>query len=208
MITLAIIGVVVAMTIPSLMYRHKQITTVNKVKNFYSKMNNLMVHVIQNNTELKYLEHTDWNTNGKKSSEELWSYFKPYLSVAKDCGTTANSDCISSGVYKLNGQYHNNYNNANFYKMKLKDGGSMWVLGGSGKDACSGTDAGTTNVCGLIFYDVNGTKGPNTWGRDVFYFAVKSNEIVPAQNNDCNKNSNGLGCANYILLHENMDYLK
>ena len=92
--------------------------------------------------------------------------------------------------------------------MKLKDGGSMWVMGSSGKDACSDTDAGTTNVCGFIFYDVNGTKGPNTWGRDVFYFAVKSNEIVPAKQNDCNKNSNGDGCANYILLNENMDYLK
>ncbi len=196
------------MTIPSLMYRHKQITTINKVKNFYSKMNNLMVHVIQNNTELKYLEHTDWNTNVKKSSEELWSYFKPYLSVAKDCGTTANSDCISSGFYKLNGQYHFNYNTAAYYKMKLKDGGSMWVGGSRGQDACSDTDAGTTNVCGFIYYDVNGTKAPNAIGRDVFLFLVKSNEIVPVQRSDCNKNTTGFGCANYILLNENMDYLK
>ena len=197
------------MTIPSLMYRHKQITTINKVKNFYSKMNNLMVHVIQNNTELKYLEHTDRYTNGKKSSEELWSYFKPYLSVAKDCGTTANSDCISSGLYYLNGTYYGNYNvSTSYYKMKLKDGGSMWVQGSRGKDACSDTDAGTTNVCGLIFYDVNSTKGPNTIGRDVFVFVVKSNEIVPVQVNDCNKNSNGWGCSNYIILNENMDYLK
>ena len=171
-------------------------------------MNNLMVHVIQNNTELKYLEHTDWNTNGKKSSEELWSYFKPYLSVAKDCGTTANSDCISSGFYKLNGQYHFNYNTAAYYKMKLKDGGSMWVGGSRGQDACSDTDAGTTNVCGFIYYDVNGTKAPNAIGRDVFLFLVKSNEIVPVQRSDCNKNTTGFGCANYILLNENMDYLK
>lgn len=171
-------------------------------------MNNLMVHVIQNNTELKYLEHTDASTNAKKSVEELWAYFKPYLSVAEDCGTTANSDCISSGVNKLNGQYHINYNTATYYKMKLKDGGSMWVRGSSGQDACSETGAGTTNVCGLIWYDVNGAKGPNTFGRDVFHFAVKSNEIVPAQYNDCNKNSNGWGCSNYIILNENMDYLK
>lgn len=56
---------------------------------------------------------------------------------------------------------------------------------------------------------MNGLKAPNTLGRDIFHFYILSNEIIHCPIDfHCNINSEGYGCADYILQHDSMDYLK
>ena len=69
------------------------------------------------------------------------------------------------------------------------------------------------NVLGFLMYDVNGKKGPNAWGKDVFGYNVYENKIEPfgknesvsSQKQDCSKNGSGLFCSNYYLIGGNFD---
>lgn len=61
---------------------------------------------------------------------------------------------------------------------------------------------------GLLMYDVNGRKGPNVWGKDVFGMNIYEDRFEPfgksdsisIQKQDCSKNGTGLSCSNYCLL--------
>lgn len=69
---------------------------------------------------------------------------------------------------------------------------------------------------GSFFIDTNGSKPPNAWGWDTFTFTIHNDGIVPEGCNKkfnyykttcANKNSAGNGCACYIHLNNNMNYL-
>ena len=62
-------------------------------------------------------------------------------------------------------------------------------------------------VLGLLLYDVNGSVGPNVWGKDVFGLNIYSdrfepfckNDAISVQKQQCSKNGAGLCCSNYYL---------
>lgn len=66
---------------------------------------------------------------------------------------------------------------------------------------------------GILMYDVNGQKGPNTWGKDVFGLNIYSDKFEPfgksepinIQKRDCSGNGTGLFCSNYYLIGGNFD---
>ena len=68
-------------------------------------------------------------------------------------------------------------------------------------------------VYGLLMYDVNGTVGPNTWGKDIFGLNIYSdrfepfckNDSVSVQKQDCAKDGTGLCCSNYYLIGGNFN---
>ncbi len=69
------------------------------------------------------------------------------------------------------------------------------------------------NIQGILMYDVNGKKGPNTWGKDVFGLNIYNdkfepfgkNESISTQKQDCSKNGSGLFCSNYYLIGGSFD---
>lgn len=69
------------------------------------------------------------------------------------------------------------------------------------------------DVHGILMYDVNGTTGPNTWGKDVFGLNIYEDKIEPFgaelpikdQKEDCNKEGTGVFCSNYYLIGGNFD---
>ena len=205
LITLGIIGVVAAMTLPAIVNKYKERETVTKVKKFYSVMNQALLLAIKDNgyvDEWNFLEH-DIDT-GSQISDKFASYFKPYLKILKDCGQK--SGCIAPGTYKLlDNSDWNDYNTSWYYKMILADGSYMWMR--ACNTECNSVDAGTTNACGLIWFDINGKKEPNIIGKDVFVFVIKKNSILPHQYNDCEIGKSGWSCSKYILEHDNMNYL-
>ena len=206
LITLGIIGVVVAITMPTLINNYKEKVTVNKVKKFYSMMSRAYLLSVKDN------EHADfWNVgNGENSTtaRQLALYFKPYLKIQKDCGTTSGCLGYTSVVKRLNGtNYYLNYDtSSNYYKVILMDGSAMWFRGAA-STYCHSSEGGITNSCGIIYYDVNGGKEPNTWGIDIFSFHLTPVGLSTNKINDCSKTGNGLGCSSYIIQHGNMNYL-
>jgi hypothetical protein len=73
----------------------------------------------------------------------------------------------------------------------------------------NGEYAGVYNSSAQVIVDINGSKGPNTYGKDVFEFYADfdKNKVLPlgsnyttAQiNHYCSKNSIGDSCATKII---------
>ncbi|MBP3924815.1 type II secretion system protein [bacterium] len=205
LITLGIIGIVAALTMPALIQKHQERVTVNKVKKFYSIMSQAQLMAIKDHG---YLDEWDVpDTHTKESAEKLMSYLKPYLKIAKDCGTS--SGCLQNGTIKLlKGNNWANYDSRNdYYKLILNDGTYMWLRSSSGA-YCETYDGEVSNTCGALWIDINGKNPPNIVGRDVFAFFITKNSISVHDWNDCNLNAAGWSCNKWILEKGNMDYLK
>ncbi len=206
LITLGIIGIVAAMTMPTLIQKNEERVTVTKVKKFYSVMNQALLMSIKDNGYVN-----EWSFEGGHGSPEFAEkYIVPYLKTSKICAQ--NPGCIAPEGYSyMNGQYYANYDSVFHYKMILADGSYLW-LRNTGTAGCQGHEGATDeNVCGMIWIDVNGKKTPNTFGKDVFTFYIMKNRITPNPMDDCpsGKNgSSGWGCSSYILKNDNMNYLK
>lgn len=68
-------------------------------------------------------------------------------------------------------------------------------------------------LLGMLMYDVNGTTGPNVWGKDIFGLNIYKdkfepfckNDAISTQKQDCSKNGTGLCCSNYFLIGGSFD---
>jgi hypothetical protein len=142
------------------------------------------------------------------AAKEVAAIFVPYLKISKDCGTDK-AGCVYNGTYKyLNGNIHAKYEYSGTratYRVRLNDGSSIWFR----KTDESGNPPS-------IFYDVNGTNPPNQWGKDLFWFQIVGDRILPVGASGtvysfdykCKLSSSGYSCAAWVLQEENMEYLK
>lgn len=206
LITLGIIGVVAALTIPIIIEKHQEHITVAKVKKFYSTMNQALLYAINENGTIKEWDFD--NTNKEIAVTKFFEYLRPYLKISKDCKTS--SGCIADEAYKyLNNSQQTYYNKfPKYYKLILADGSCMWLrVNIYNSKICSDKEGSYTDTCGLVWIDVNGELPPNTFGKDTFVFAILENKIVPSNNDICKIGNSGWGCAGYILQNGNMKYL-
>ena len=206
LITLSIIGVVAAMTVPTLQAKYTEQITVNKVKKFYSLLSNAYVKAIAENG------HPDtWGIDGtgKEQGQKLFEILvAPSFKIAKDCGFDNTKKCMTDSDYKwLNGNnirnwYAGNSGGMYYYKIVLEDGSSVWFRGDQ-------------DVYINAFIDVNGPRTPNQWGKDLFSFAVKDGKLIPSGtpgyrnsfDDACNSKTSGFGCAAWVVYKHNLEYL-
>ena len=216
LITLVIIGVVAALTIPNLMQKYTEQTTVKKLQKFYSNLSNAYNLAMKENGPAN-----EWGLTGRDETSANKVYellFKPYFKIAKNCGINNMGNCLANVHYKyLNNGTTANYatniagHNDKYYKIALDDGAAVWWRGNSKSEQ-------PLNI--NIFYDVNGVKGPNQWGRDLFDFYISDKKVFPpgitsgdysysavSFNNNCKKTAQGWGCAAWVVYKGNMDYL-
>ena len=209
LITLGIIGVVAAMTLPVLVNKYQEKVTVSKVKKFYSTMNQVLLMSIKDNGY-----PSEWSiSDGQNSTtaKQLAQYLIPHMKIIKDCGV--NSGCLkyTSKAKFLDGNISNiNYDTDNrYYKIILADNSYIWFR--SSTPYCI-NDAPAyytiKNTCFSIFFDINGYKPPNTIGKDIFGSAIDKDGKIDLDIADCTKTSKGWGCGGYILINSNMNYLK
>ena len=208
LITLVIIGVIAALTIPNLMQKYQEQTTVKKVQKFYSTLSNAFNLAVKENGPV-----SDWGLTGynSESAEKIYEIlFKPYFRIAKNCGTERSGDCFTKTYKFLNGDIVSSGLglSSSYYKIVLDDGSSVaWYA--------------NTSTSLYVVYDANGPKGPNQWGIDYFYFYSPKDIITPGLtsgpsasygfNTYCKKNTtdaySGYGCAVWVVSKGNMDYL-
>lgn len=202
LITLGIIGVVAALTLPSLIQKQNEKATVSRLKKFYSTIQQAFILAQNENGSINNWEYSN--------SAEFFNYFRPYLKIQKYCG--GNGNCWPDTNYKfLHGSDWVNINNIpNYEKAILSDGSLLQVYAKLDK-----TDR-------EIRIDTNGFKGPNTEGIDMFSFKFNDKGVIPNGFPDtsfegrqfkdyCNLNAtvdyNGTACTAWVIMKENMDYL-
>jgi len=205
LITLVIVGVVAALTISPLVNTYVESSTVSKVKKGISILGQAKKLAETQNGPIDSWNYSEGTS--EEASAQFWNFLKPHISVARECASTQN--CYETGnVNYLNGnEYNYNYSTSNiYYKFVLADG-SVMMIAKHGTGKCNSQSHPVPNVCAVIVYDVNGSKGPNTMGIDIFHYLMNIDGVYPHTGNDCRKSSSGFGCANYILKHSNMKYL-
>ena len=194
LITLGIIGVVAAMTIPTLISKYHEKQTYTRLKETYS-----IIAQALRSVEEEYGTPDDWNLSQEfyksEDSLKIAKILLTSLKVAQDCGVKANSSCMYNGRYKyLDGSYASSYGNFKTYKIVLMNGTSVSF------------GVYTPNELIDFFVDTNGAAPPNQVGRDLFVFGYFKNKgLYPlgapgTVAYSCAKNGNGWGCT-YYLLH-------
>lgn len=199
LITLTIIGVVAAMTIPVLINKYQKTQYITGLKKIYTLGNQALQELALDYGCIGDLACTGLFASGNLQNfgDALSSKFK----VIRNCGTTTNEDCFTSWNenYDGSGSTGYNYNTAAAtYKFVLADG--MLMVISSNQDDCSSdrsinSSSPTKNICGEFIVDINGKKGPNYRGRDIFVFFITSNKtprLYPTGGKDDNTMGGGV----------------
>jgi len=213
MITIAIIGLIYAFGITPL---------VNSIQNagFTAKLtkeSSIIAQALNN-----YQADGNSIASAFPTTDPDWGSYSlsklaPYLSIIKNCGS--GMGCIpASTQYTLKGAVNDAYpdttRNGMWGKAILADGTMLWIWDNESNCTTIANGTGTgplaNNTCGTIGIDLNGDKGPNKLGRDVFAFWITKTGIYPMGSyndgyNDCNTAADGNGCA-YKVLTQGMTY--
>lgn len=224
LITLGIIGVIAAITVPNLIQKQREATTVSQLKKVYSTLSSAYALAVEENGTPDNWELGDMNNiTGMDNLNRIMS---KYLSVQKNCGR--GDGCFPIAKYKdLNGvDVSASYYSDGKTKMVLADGTLLRMYQWNGD--CSwnwGDTPALKSVCGPFSVDLNGAKGPNQYAYDYFGFVFTKYGIVPlgtaAQSMaypydrycDLSETSgggwtNGFSCTAWVIYNGNMDYTK
>lgn len=183
LVTIGIIGVVVAMTMPTLMEHHKKVVTVNSLKKMYSTLMNAAMRY-QAENDLTFDEF-DTSLDAKTFMQ---TYMLPYLDTVQECKSF--DSCYMGETPVL-------------IDRKTKALADMlWVLK-------NGSFLGATSIAGgvVFYFDVNGAKGPNASGRDIFYYflvnknTIRSNPFCEAVMNTLQSGLYPGGCGSCYIPH-------
>ena len=219
LITLGIIGVVAAMTMPSLIANHKEKETVAKLKKVYSTLSNEYLLAKEKYGTPENWELTEYDS--PEGADNALSKLAEFMNVAKYCGNAPG--CYTDVDYRyLKGQKYNYSidNNTSYAKLILADG---TIIAMNIREPDCKQDRGDSvvlkNVCGTFSVDINGPKPPNQIGRDRFGFILSKYGIIPhgAQletmfsfETNCKDKSThqGFGCTAWVIFNENLDYMR
>ena len=214
LITLGIIGIVAALTLPNLIANHREKETVVRLKKAYTTMSNAYIGVLS-----EYGDPTTWTV---ESWDDIAEMFAKYIRNVRVCSENLNSG-TKSKCFKnvLRKDLQNNTVNtmSGESSLILSDGMVFGIGNQIGiEDSLQCTQL---TQCFQIDVDINGDKAPNRWGVDTFTFVVNKDRILPrgaigthGRQSTCNPTResggwwNGSGCTGWVLQKENLDYLK
>lgn len=208
LIVIMIIGVVAAMTIPTLISNHQKRTNVIKLKKFYSTFIQVLkksayYEGCDSDMECYYeiIGVTGNNNTSDRVQRGLTSITKQLSNITlcdKPVGTGFSTGMCTE--YNFNKNYDGSGTNSPFYyNIIMPDG--MYV---------GYFVSGSSSNGGWTVVDINGQKGPNREGRDIFTFwNYLGNQILPPVSNDncTDENKYGQSCASRIIKNNwVMDY--
>lgn len=149
LITLAIVGVVAVLTIPTVTNNMSQRSNIVKleatIKSLNDAVNNLMI-------DERAMEIGD-----SSMVDDFSSLFGNYLKIAGDCDGDRYSNCFGSSYSSISGE--------NLSPFSSDDTAGCAMLPNGASFRITEVSPGVT---ASIYIDVNAAKGPNVAGRDLF----------------------------------------
>lgn len=229
LITLGIIGVVAAMTIPTLINNYKEKVIVNKLPEIYSILDQAYKMSVEDNGPI-----SDWNlpTNVDESRYDLMNHFLPYMKSYLACDHVKTRCKESQIIVDLQGKV-----TTGSLKYNIIMGNTTKITfdsNGYYSNYLSTADCNGDAACYLlppheehmrqvhtIMVNVTGKTNKPRWGEDLFLFAILDRGIIPfgdvgwQKKSDCNpeRKSNsgwwsGATCAGYVIKYKNVNYLR
>ena len=200
LITLGVIGVVAALTMPALIVKYDEMVMVNKLKRTYSELANA---IELRKAELGTDNYADQFNPELSEAEQLDGFLK-YLNVIERCSTSNTKGCGGPYTIYPKNRTNNGYGNVatsymNGERAILNDGTLVMLDKREWSGSCEVTytryekdpDGNYANVvdgkpvpeyyqatsCAEIFFDINGPKRRNQYGYDMYSFNVKPEKL-------------------------------
>ena len=231
LITLGVIGVVASITLPTLIKEYNKHAWVNALKENYSLLNQGFRKMMADDG-VEFIADTEvWRAIGgdnycyqaddissdkcKDFYQQLKKYFKiTQISKGTDVYLGSNGQVLSN-VYKYkyrNSSEKNAYNQNIIY---LSNGAMIWDYSfhknpiiSSNCDAIHNAGGHMCGQAGRLSIDINGNKGPNELGKDIFEFYItERGQLSPYGGNDFAVYLVG-STAGSNLTQENIDVYK
>ena len=180
LITIGIIGIVAAMTIPTLIVNYQKREFASRLSQTFSVLSNAVKMA-----QVEYGDIATWGyqkyygttiaPNGDKSQyvkEYAEKYFLPYLKVSKNYGKVKLKDIGYSGFKSKDGRSY--YSAAKeLYTVELNNGTTLFFDYNMSTVEIDGVETPSITAP-IIFIDVNGKTGPNILGRDFFMLQLST----------------------------------
>ena len=220
LITLAVIGVVAALTIPNLIIKYDKKQTITKLQKANSVLSQMMLQAYSDNGPASLFLNSHSEVTAEKTKEYFNTYWLPYFKAPKVSDNMELPYNEDQPYKQLNGTkaemaiktyygggriYFTTQDNISYFITTMywdyerdEDGN---IISGKAK-------YGQTQD---VYVDINGTRGPNIIGKDVFRFSTnfEENSVKPYCynqtkahiNNNCDKNktNTGICCSSKII---------
>ena len=207
LITIGIIGVVAAFTLPTLINKHKAVELKNSLYKEYSILSQAITNMITNTGYETFTSNNNIEDAENFMNLLMQEYAKPYYNCYSDKEAKF---CIGGELNREDGTWlttlYKNFTGNKSNESYINDGRYMLKNG-----ACIFLDMSSPNKNYLLSIDVNGMrKKPNKFGHDLFMFELNKengklipegapNTILEDETEYCSEKStstyNGLGCT-------------
>ena len=218
LIALAIIGIVAAMTIPTLVAKYQEKVTVTRFKWVYSTLANAFTMAVAENGVPE-----TWDLNTPESMANILS---KYMRISEKCHHTKGCFPDNVDVVALTGESrYGTIGNLDLYVKEKFNNGIVLLYTSVNKNCAyvytdsEGTPHNMANNCGTIYAFITTNKF-NRMGLDHFNFVITPKGILPlgynfndseikqycTKNWTSNSNVNGSACGEWIRRWNNADY--
>lgn len=202
LITLSIIGVVASLTVPALVMDYRKNTYASAIRKFTVNFTEALdVYMLEQGK--KRFDQTEIATDAYLG---VFNFMQKNFKVAKRCEKSSN--CFYSGEYRaIDGS--NSMKMADYcgeesitydkYGEPTESAGNKFVLT-DGSVVCIMAYK-IINFTTDVYVDINGPKGPNIGGRDLFKFSVtpdRAPHIFDQSADLCGSDAFGQGCIEYL----------
>ena len=191
LITLGVIGVVATITIPNLVKNYQKKAWTTQLQKSYSMLEQSFQKMLADDGVSKLSDTQVWASKGNVTcswtdNAGLKSFLnnscKDFLTNLKNYIKIIGVEKYNETIYQLGKSdkgdlYGPGMATENAISLILSDGTILffWAFNvtGTTNEVCNTIKSLGGNMCdsaGVLYIDVNGKRGPNTFGRDIFYF--------------------------------------
>ncbi len=205
------------MTMPALINKYREKVFVERLKQAYSIFSQAFLMAKQENGPAEF-----WDIGERaqmEGSEKFYDIFAPYLKKAKSC--RENAGCFADRYITFSGkEYGYAPENRSVYAKGILNNGVSFALTSAGSGCSYSSGMQYSNICAVLYVDLNADALPNKSGVDYFGFYITKDGIRPmgfqgwdggVNGYTCKYNGqssgNGTGCTAWVLNNQNMEYL-
>lgn len=196
LITLLIIGVVASLVVPALIQNTQQAEYIVAWKKAYGIIFQTQLNMVRDYGSVSgAFSNIDNTPIGGNNFMNSWLH---YLSITKICsaGRIISDGCHTKNFVGLDGNIMFYNSGTHEASVILNDGTFINFYSGmcDGGSVCSDSN---------LFIDVNGVKGPNIVGRDVFRmrYIPQKDRFIAGNGADATCSGTGWNCGAYYLSH-------
>jgi len=164
LITLTVIGVVAALTIPVLVGNSQKAEYYTAFQKGYAEMFTVIDSLVFDSGDMASSIHSFGSLTKAIQSKVIQGKF---CAESLPYGT-----CMSSSI-----KFSTGIDNFDSYDMIVFPDGAAIAIQPIADD-CTWNYGNYTDACGAIYLDTNGLKKPNQVGRDVFFFIIRNKKLM------------------------------